>query len=370
MKLNFIFKRYVLIVLVSVFSFTTLQAQVYSELNNKPKDTTEYKYLLPIWGKKVKALGFNLPYSAGIGINYLYQDSNIIISNVNIGFNGGDLINVDELIRFNSTKAVSSGINIRPDIWVFPFLNIYGIFARAQSNTKVDVSVVIPRVEGSEELFSIQTSPEFNSTSVGIGLTPTVGLFSGWIALDMNFTWTDIDKQEEPVFAFIFDPRIGKTFNFNKPDQNISVWFGGFRVKVNRDTKGNLALDDVLPINEWNEKVMNGQERVGEAQIELDDWWNSLSPIEQANPVNVVKRESNQLKLNTASAFLNAAENAIDTAGNSTLNYALDKEQESLWNLVVGTQFQYNKHWMIRAEYGFSSGRNTFFTGLQYRFGF
>jgi hypothetical protein len=45
-------------------------AQVYSELTNQPKDTLDYHYLLPIFGKKVKALGFDLPYSAGISLNY------------------------------------------------------------------------------------------------------------------------------------------------------------------------------------------------------------------------------------------------------------------------------------------------------------
>lgn len=350
------------------FSFETY-SQVYSELNNKEKDTTEYKYLLPIFGKKTHALGFDLPYSAGLSVNYLTQKSNIIISNVSVGFNGSQLYNVDNLIRFNQTTATSSGLNVRPDIWVFPFLNVYGIFANATTNTNVDVSIVIPRVSGSEELFRIQTSPEFNTTTVGFGLTPTAGFFGGWIALDMNFTWTDVDAQENPVYAFVFDPRIGKTFNFKKPERNISVWVGGFRVKVSRDTRGSIDLSDVLPIDQWEEKVMNGQVKVGEAQIELDDWWDNLSPVQQSNPVNIAKREANQLKLNTASRVLNGAEDALNTAENSSLQYTLDKEQETMWNFIVGTQFQINKHWMIRAEYGYSSGREQFFGGLQYRFG-
>ncbi len=40
-----------------------------------------------------------------------------------------------------------------------------------------------------------------------------------------------------------------------------------------------------------------------------------------------------------------------------------------MWNMVVGTQFQLNKHWMIRAEYGFLGSRSQFVGGLQYRFG-
>ena len=353
------------------FGFSpVLSGQVFSNYTKEPPEGKDYPYLLPIWGKKVAEKGFDLPYSAGIGVNYLWQNSDILISNVNIGFNGGPLYNVDELIRFNSTSAESWGFNIRPDVWVLPFLNVYGIFARAESNTIVDVSVVLPGVEASEELFSIQTSPEFSSQTTGFGITPTMGVFGGWIAFDMNFTWTDVDKQEKPVFAFIFDPRIGKTFKLGgRRDRNISFWVGGFRVKVNRDTRGSLPLGDALPIDEWNSKIAAGQERVGEAQVELDTWWESLTPIEQANPINQVRREANQRKIDVAATVLNAADDAVDNAENSTLDYTLDKKQAKLWSMTVGSQFQLNKAWMLRAEYGFSSGREQFFVGLQYRFG-
>ncbi|MCK5776548.1 MAG: hypothetical protein KAH25_10240, partial [Bacteroidales bacterium] len=97
--------------------------------------------MLPIWGAKTHALGFDLPKPAGLSLNYLWQKSDILISDVNIGFNGGPLHNIDELVRFNSTTSETYGLNIRPDVWVFPFLNVYGIFARATSITGVDVSV-------------------------------------------------------------------------------------------------------------------------------------------------------------------------------------------------------------------------------------
>lgn len=359
-----------LFVSASVFFLAgTSYAQVYSDYSNDPQESGEYPYLLPIWGKKVQEKGFELPLSTGISINYLWQDSDIAISNVNVGFNGSPLFDVDELIRFNSTTATSSGLNIRPDIWVFPFLNVYGIFARAESKTNVDVSIYIPRVSGTEELFSIQTSPEFKSETVGFGFTPTAGFFGGWIALDMNFTWTDIDAQEKPVFGFVFDPRIGKTFELGRPHRNISLWVGGFRVKVSRDTRGTLAFNEVLPTDQWALKIDQGQQKVGDAQTELDSWWAGLSPIEQANPVNRVKYETNQAKLDLAGRVLGAADNAVDIADSSELKYTLDKRQATMWTMTVGSQFQLNKSWMIRAEYGFSSGRQQFFTGVQYRFG-
>ena len=52
-------------------------AQVYSNMEVGKKNqqladslkASEYPYALPIWGAKATKLGFNLPYSAGIGAN-------------------------------------------------------------------------------------------------------------------------------------------------------------------------------------------------------------------------------------------------------------------------------------------------------------
>jgi hypothetical protein len=80
---------------------------------------------------------------------------------------------------------------------------VYGIIANAKSKTNVDVSIWVPRINESEEILNIKTNPEFNTTTAGFGFTPTAGFFGGWIAFDMNLTWTDVDAQEKPVFAFV-----------------------------------------------------------------------------------------------------------------------------------------------------------------------
>src|SRR4249920_1192675 len=63
---------------------------------------SEYPYVLPILGKQATKKGFTLPYSAGIGINYLWQQSDLVINNLQVGFNHGPLTNVDQIIRFNN----------------------------------------------------------------------------------------------------------------------------------------------------------------------------------------------------------------------------------------------------------------------------
>ena len=69
------------------------------------------------------------------------------------------------------------------------------------------------------------------------------------------------------------------------------------------------------------------------------------------------------------SNVLVAAETAVNNVENATVQYSMDKRPLDAWNFIVGSQFQLNKHLMIRMEYGFLSSRTQFMGGIQYRFG-
>lgn len=377
-------KYNLLIYYICLIVFTTsIFGQVYTdklvgEKNAQRIDslkTMEYPYLLPIWGQKVTNAGFELPYSAGLSVNYLWQESSLIINNLSIGFNNGPMYNIDQIVRFNNATATTNGINLRPDIWLFPFLNIYGIFVKSKTSTAVDFGLWLPTNIGNpdepewNEILSAKTKAEFDATTFGFGLTPTMGVGGGWIALDMNFTWTDIDVLEKPAYSFIFGPRIGKTFDLGNPEMNIAVWVGGFRVNISSETKGSLPLADLFPIEEWEEKILTASLRIDEAQQNVDNWWESLSDADQQKPSNVAKLNRANEVIGTASAVVDAASGAVEGAENSSVQYSLDKRQENMWNFLVGSQFQFNKNWMIRAEVGFLGTRTQFIGGIQYRFG-
>jgi hypothetical protein len=110
--------------------------------------------------------------------------------------------------------------------------------------------------------------------------------------------------------------------------------------------------------------------KVAESQGKVDAWWDGLSTVDQKNPVNIAKHETANAALTKAGNFLNAASQGLGTISTSTVQYSLNKTPKDPWNFLVGTQFQINKRWMIRAEYGFLSSRKQFIGGLQYRFGF
>lgn len=363
---------------VTIFSSVTLFGQVYSNKEVGKKNAaaidslkkSEYPYALPIWGAKATKLGFNLPYSAGLGVNYIWQESDLIIENLKIGFNNGPLVDLDEVVRFNSAVSEASGVNIRPDIWLFPFLNVYGIFAQAKPSTAVGFGIYAPDADGNwTEVISLDSKANFDATSFGFGLTPTIGIGGGWMALDMNFTWNDIAELEKPAFAFVFGPRFGKSFKLKKPESNIALWVGGFRLKLNTGTSGSLQLNEIIETDGLQAKVDDGIQTVDEKQQQVNAWWDGLSSIEQNNPVNVAKYETANRALERAGDFLYGLDEALNDEDYATVQYSLDKRPKDMWNFIIGSQYQYNKHWMVRFEYGFLGSRNQVIAGLQYRFG-
>ncbi len=329
-----------------------------------------YPYSLPIWGAKAAAKGYNLPYSAGVSVNYFQQESSLIIEDLFVGFNNGPMYDLDEIIRFKDSKAAAGALTVRPDVWILPFLNIYGIFGMAKTSTEISAGVWIPDTSNVwSEITSFSTTANFEAVSAGFGLTPTIGIGGGWLALDMNVVWTDVSALDKPVFTFVFGPRAGKTFKLKKPDQNIAIWAGGFRVKFSSETNGSLNLSEVLPTDQLQEKVDEGFVTVEETSDQVESWWNELTPAEQKNPVNAAKYETANRTLTTASNILTEVDGALNDDKSATVQYSLNKRLENPWNFIVGSQFQINKHFMLRAEVGFLGSRTQIMGGIQYRFG-
>jgi hypothetical protein len=361
-----------------LFTAITASAQVYTDKIVGKKNaalidslkTTEYPYILPIWGKKVAEKGYKLPYSAGVSVNYFWQKSDLVIKNLMVGFNNGPQYDLDEIVRFNDATAEASAVTIRPDVWILPFLNIYGIFGKAQASTSINAGIWVPDADNNwTEVTSFKTKADFQAVTVGLGMTPTIGIGGGWLALDMNVAWTDIDELDKPAMSFIFGPRLGKTFKFNKPDQNIAVWVGAFRVHLKSGTNGNIALADVLSLDGAQEKVDNGLVTVAQKQESVDTWWAGLTPVQQANPANVAKHNTANRALESAGNLLNSLDGALSTAESSTVQYSLEKAPKDMWNFIIGSQYQFNKHFMFRAEVGFLGSRTQALGSLQYRFG-
>jgi len=308
----------------------------------------EYNYIFPILGKAAYKKGFDIPYPFGIMGNFIWMDQGLLIDNFQLGVKTDSkdipLTPADSLIGFGDNRNTSYAVNIRPDIWVFPFLNVYGLFGTGRSTTKVS-TILFPYSSGSEVSFTSEV--EQSITTAGVGVMGAFGVGPVWLSFDGNWTWNKPELLDKAVRVGVFGIRVGHTFVFKKrPDRNIAVWVGGMRVRMASNTVGQIKLADALSQEVWDKK--------DEIVSDVNTWWDGLTPIEKNLPKNIVVKE--------ISERLDAKD------GSAIIRYGMDKQVLQEWNGVVGAQFQMNKHWMLRTEAGIIGDRKSYLVSLNYRF--
>lgn len=339
-------QQLLLVILLFLFSTNTSFGQYAStkvkskhEVYTDSLKNVEYKYLFPLLGKGAYKKGFDIPYPAGLMVNYIWMEQGITIDNLQLGLTTEDtdipLTPVD-FIEFGNNSNVSYTVNVRPDLWVFPFLNVYGIFGYGNSTTEVNLIAPI----------DLKSVVEQNISTVGVGVMGAGGIGPIWFSIDANWTWNKPELLDKAVLVKVLGIRFGHTFVFkNKPESNIAIWAGAMSVNMTAETIGQIKLEEAIP---------GLEERSAEIVADYNTWYDGLTPIKQAA---------------VDATSIPEIIDRIDAAdGSSIIKYGLDKQVKERWNGLVGAQYQYNKHWMLRTEAGIIGDRKSFLVSLNYRF--
>jgi len=270
--------------------------------------------------------------------NSVWMRQDLVFTNFELGFKSE---NVDipltpvDFIQFGQNTTDSQNYTVRPDIWVLPFLNVYGLFGAGSSTTSVNLVAPI----------NLTTEVKQDFTTNGFGVMAAGGVGPVWISADFNMTWNKPKLLDKPVQVSIIGLRMGHTLVFKQnPKRNIAVWVGGMRAKMGSETSGEIKLNEAIP---------NFDEKLGEIAIDYENWYEDLGPVEKL----------------AADKFLTPLVDAIVTSyGEGIVRYGMDKQTKQLWNGLMGAQFQLNKHWQFRTEAGLVGNRKSFLFSANYRF--
>ena len=304
----------------------------------------DYHYTFPILGQEAYRSGFDIPYPAGIMGNYMWMKQEILMENLQLGLSSDNqdipLTSVDDLIKFGKNTNTSYSVNVRPDLFVLPFLNVYGIFGYGQSTMEVNIEVPI----------KLQSVVDQNISTAGVGIMGAGGIGPIWFSADANWTWNKPELLDKPVKVNVFGLRFGHTFTFkNKPQSNIAVWAGGMHVKMNSETIGEIKMIDALPPDVWEQT----------AQIVSDyESWHDLN-YDDLNPAE---------KKIVDDVFDPIIDHIGAADGDAIIKYGMDKQVKQSWNGIFGVQYQFNKKVMIRSEAGLIGDRKSFLLSVNYRF--
>ncbi len=325
--------------------YTSKKVKTKHQIYTDSLKNVKYDRVFPFLGQGAYKQGFDIPYPIGGMTNFIWMDQGLTIDNLRLGLKTDNIdipLTEVDFIEFGENKNTSYSASFRPDIWLLPFLNVYGLFGAGRSRTEVNLVAPI-------EMTSVV---EQGVTTTGIGILGAGGVGPVWISVDANFTWNKPELVDEATKVNVMGIRIGHSFVFKqRPDRNIAIWVGGMRLHMSSETVGEIALKDALPPETWD--------RADEIVSDYWEWYGGLNPI---NPIDAKKIE-------IADEVLTPIVEKIDEAdGDALVAYGIDKQTKQLWNGIIGIQFQLNKHWQLRSEAGIIGDRRSFMLSLNYRF--
>ena len=269
----------ILLLLVHAF-FAPLKASCESQLQSRQirlenaiesEKPQRWSSFLPIWGEEARKRGYELPLPLGISANFYYERQDFKVQDLEVAFDGGNFISIGDFIRLEDIDTRQSNINLRLDAWLFPFLNVYGLFGFTEGN--MDGEVFVP---GRPPLLPALTIPldiDYEGPTYGGGATLAGGLrlparpsMTVFAVADGNLTRTDLDFVDDnlesgsKIDAFVFSSRLGVRERINESIHG-AVWVGAMYQNVAQDFEGRVKSLNISfkveqePQHPWNALV-------------------------------------------------------------------------------------------------------------------
>ncbi len=261
---------------------------------------------LPLWGEQARQRGFELPLPFGMGFNYTYMDQGIRIRNLKVGVGNPD-IEVEGL-DFNDARSHDSAVTARLDMWLLPFVNLYGLFGSltGQAEFDLDVNQIMGGLPGLPPIFepnkTINLNIDYNGFTFGGGITLAGGYENIFATLDTNYTYSTVNVVDSRIDTVTVAPRLGLLVDPPGIQGSLAFWIGAMYMHYKQTVADNISLQELDP---------------------------RLPPVELA--------------------------------------FKLDIENDSPWNFLFGGQWEITKRLQIMAEGG-AGGREQVVTGISYRF--
>jgi hypothetical protein len=274
-----------------------------------------WPHALPFFAQRVIDRGIDLPNPYNVGFSYYYGSEDRVLSDLEVGFNGGQKLDAS-FVHFTNTHINPQSLQLQAGAWLLPFLNIYGILGQTQGKGEIDIE--IPGRELMEFLgvpgCNLPVHPslcdrtlqgtahaDYEGISYGIGLTLAGAWKELFFSLPVTYVESDISMSTTPSKTWNIAPRVG-----------------------------------------WNQHLDGG----------MVTWYTGGTYM------------ISEVSITGSFVFPTAADIGQDT----TLDYSIHVEPKDAWNYLAGAHWMITKSWSILGEVGFGGSRNDLIVAGFYRF--
>ena len=162
-------------------------------------------------------------------------------------------------ITFDRSESRTDVYNLRTDMWLLPFLNVYmlGGYMEGESSTIINFND-----PSSGQTATLTNKEVYYGTNIGGGMTLAYLIDRLALSLDMSYTRSNLNVVESDIKSITIGPRLGYRSRLGNIPVTISV--GG----VYQNIKQTLTISESAP--------GSGQPLVAKLDIEGDKRWNTV----------------------------------------------------------------------------------------------
>jgi hypothetical protein len=284
----------------------------------KEVEHREWPHALPFFAQRVVDRGIELPNPYNVGFSYYYGSEDRVLSDLAVGFNGGQKAELD-FVHFTSSHINPQSLQFQAGAWLFPFLNIYGILGYTQGKGEIEIEMPgrelmeflgVPgcnlgpglRPELCDRNLQGTAHADYDGVSYGVGLTLAGAWKQLFFSLPVTYVESDISMSTTPSKTWNIAPRVG-----------------------------------------WNQHLDGG----------MVTWYTGGTYM--ISKVSI-----------TGSFVFPTAGTAIGQ--DTTLDYSIRVEPKDAWNYLAGAHWMISKSWSILGEVGFGGSRDDLIIAGFYRF--
>jgi lipid-binding SYLF domain-containing protein len=275
-----------------------------------------WDHKMPFMAQKVIDKGYDLPLPYGLKLAYVNVDQAQLLDNLYVGFNGSDKELLDSWVAFENARSINDTVQAVFDVWVLPFMNVFGILGKIDGHAPMDVIV-----EGNgfldqlgidcskpgnavacnllqDKEFTLPIDAEFKGNNYGIGINLAGGWNGYFVTIPITYVYADLDGKDSDGAVISASPRVGKMFNL-KDRGNLALYIGGSYLDSNLTVDGSVTVPGT----------------------------------------------------------------------DISLEYTIDQDNKDKWAAIVGANWDINRNWSVQGEYnGFVGSRETWMGSISWRF--
>ena len=186
-----------------------------------------------------------LPNPMGVGVTLYYQQQKYDLKNlvVTIPMPLGD-INAFQVAGVNPADLKNLPIdnwiyevNLKMDLWVLPFLNVFGLLGYIEGETEVRFPISVYQQVGFNQLVIDYDGPVY-----GAGATLVGGYKSAFASVTAVYTYANPSAMDSTVKSLVLMPRVGLNLAGIISGVDLTTWLGAMYQEVDERDQGDLAI--------------------------------------------------------------------------------------------------------------------------------